>query len=161
MRSYLVRAVYAVSAAAMLAACGSDEVGAEKLDELQAGMPVDSLFRILGKGPLTGEGADTVRVRNGFRVSRYFTNGQNYMVIYVREQPGNVKEFVEQGKETPIVIDGNGKVLGWGWRFYVEEAIAKLGLPTPLVDTTTTPSPVPQAPAAPLDSGAGRSSKSE
>jgi hypothetical protein len=95
-------------------------------------------------------------VRHGYRLSRYFTGGQFYTVLYVRDIPGNVKELVEQKRETPVVIDGGNKVVGWGWRFYVEEAIPKLGLPTPLVDTTTV---APAAPApARTDSAAGGSS---
>ena len=151
-RSLLLSAVLL----APLAACGTGEAGEEKLELLTVGMSADSLFKVLPPGPITGEGADTARVRHGYRLSRYFTGGQFYTVLYVRDIPGNVKELVEQKRETPVVIDGGNKVVGWGWRFYVEEASPKLGLPTPLVDTTTV---APAAPApARTDSAAGGSS---
>lgn len=151
MRSYFVRAACALAAAVTFAACGSDEAGAEKLELLSVGMSADSLFKVLPPGPISGEGADTARVRGGYRLSRYLVNGQMYTVIYVRDLPGNVKELVEQKRETPIVLDGSNKVTGWGWKYYAEEAIPKLGLPTPLIDTTTAPVP---APAAAVDSAA-------
>lgn len=121
----------------LLAACGADEAGSEKLEKLSVGISADSLFKILPPGPVSGEGADSSRVRNGYRISRYFLSGQTYQVVYVRDLPGNVKELVEQMRETPVVIDGSDKVIGWGWKFYVDEGIKKIGLPTPLIDTTT------------------------
>lgn len=161
MRSYVVRAALLLTAAVTLAACGSDEAGAEKLAELEVGMSSDSLFQVLGNGPISGEGADTARVRSGYRMSRYFVAGQLYTVIYVREVPGNVKDFVEQKQETPIVLDGNGRVTGWGWKYYVEEAMPKLGLPTPLIDTTTVPpAAAPNADSAKADSAKANSAKS-
>ncbi len=137
MRAFFVRAGFAIAAAVTLAACGADEAGAEKLELLSVGMSADSLFTVLPPGPITGEGADSARVRDGYRLSRYFLNGQTYTVVYVRDIPGSVKELVEQKRETPIVLDGNNKVVGWGWEFYVEEGIKKIGLPTPLIDTST------------------------
>ena len=120
-----------------MAACGADEAGAEKLELLSVGMSADSLFTVLPPGPISGVGADTARVRDGYRLSRYFLNGQTYTVVYVRDIPGSVTELVEQKRETPIVLNGNNEVVGWGWKFYVDEGIKKIGLPTPLIDTST------------------------
>jgi hypothetical protein len=128
-----------------LAACGDREAGADKLEDLTAGMSTDSLYASLGAGPLTATGADTVRVRNGWRLSRYFVEGKLYEVIYVRDIPGDVTEPVEQQRETPIVVAQDGKVLGWGWRFYVEEGINRLHLPTPLSEKV----PASNTPTAP------------
>jgi hypothetical protein len=143
MRTSFVRTLVlsAVLLAPLTACLGADEAGEEKLELLTIGMSADSMFKVLPQGPITGEGADTARVRNGYRLSRYFVSGQMYTVLYVRDLPGNVKELVEQNRETPIVLDGANKVVGWGWKYYAEEAIPKLGLPTPLIDTTTVPQP--------------------
>ena len=143
MRSFFVRAGVAIAAAVTMAACGADEAGAEKMELLSVGMSADSLFAVLPQGPVTGDGADTARVRDGYRLSRYLVNGQIYTVVYVRDIPGSVEEPVEQRRETPIVLDGSNAVVGWGWKFYVDEGMKKLGLPTPLSDTSTVvPPPV-------------------
>jgi hypothetical protein len=147
MSTRVIRRSLILTIGALLAACGSDEVAADKLDDVIAGMPKDSVLARLGPGPLTAAGADTVRVERGFRQMRYFINGTQYQVLYARELAGDVSEPVRQETETPIVFDQDGRVLGWGWRYYVEEAIAKLALPTPLVDTLPT-APVPPVPPA-------------
>jgi len=115
-----------------LAACGSDEAGAERLSELEVGISRDSMFTLIGTGVLSARGADTARVDRGFRRSRYVVAGKTYEVYFVRDEPGDVTEPVLQAKETPIVIGPDGTVLGWGWRFYVEEGMEKLSLPTPI-----------------------------
>jgi len=142
-----------------LAACGSDEVGADRLDDVHAGMPKDSLMTIMGTGPLTAMFSDTMRLDHGFRVSKYLIDGKFYEVVYYREKPGDVKEPVEQYTETPVVL-ADGKVLGWGWEYYVEEGMGKLKLPTPIKEQPAAappapqPAPQPAAPAAPTnDSG--------
>lgn len=125
------RSALFAAAAVSFAACGSDEVGAERLKPVHAGMPKDSLMTIMGMGPLTAQYADTMRLDHGFRVDKYLIDGKVYEVLYYREQPGNVAEPVVQQIETPVVLTGS-KVLGWGWKFYVKEGIEKLRLPTPL-----------------------------
>ncbi|MBU6365903.1 MAG: DUF3192 domain-containing protein [Gemmatimonadetes bacterium] len=124
------RVVLAVAAAG-LAACGSDEVGADRLDSVQAGMPKDSLMAIMGKGPLTGQFGDTLRLDHGFRVQRFLTGGKMFEVLYYREKPGDVSEPVAQFTETPVVL-ADGKVLGWGWEYYVEKGMGEFKLPTPI-----------------------------
>lgn len=93
----------------------------------------------MGKGPLTATFSDTMRVVNGYRRMSYFINGANYQVLYARELPGDVKEPLLQANETPLVFR-NDTLQGFGWRYYVDEAIGKFALPTPLraIDTMTT-----------------------
>lgn len=118
-------------AAASLAACGDKQVGADLLKPVHAGMPRDSVMALMGTGPLTANYADTLRLDHGFRVEKYLVDGKMYEVVYYREQPGNVAEPVEQYTETPVVL-ADGKVLGWGWKYYVETAMEELKLPTPI-----------------------------
>ena len=83
--------------------------------------------------PLVDEGvqyADTLRLEHGFRRERYLIAGQQYEVLFYRELPGTVTEPVQQAKETPVVLQ-EGKVLGLGWRYYVETAMPALQLPNP------------------------------
>jgi hypothetical protein len=134
-----------VVGAVSVAACSSPEAGAERLEKLSEGIPRDSMFVLIGEGPLTASGADTMRVDHGFRVTRHLVDGKMYDVVYVRDVPGDVSERVLQERETPIVV-ADGKVMGWGWKFYVETGIQKLRLPTPLVEEVP-PAPAPGAPA--------------
>ena len=135
MKTPVVRTIYlAVTATALVfAACGDSfsDVGADKLASLDEGVTRSAVFEAMGKGPLTGQFADTLQLEKGFRRANYLIGGQQYEVIYYRELPGNVAEPVDQAKETPIVLK-DGKVLGWGWRFYVDQAMAELKLPSPL-----------------------------
>lgn len=141
-----------------LAACGSDEVGAERLEDVHAGMPKDSLMTIMGTGPLTATYSDTMRLDHGFRVEKFLIDGRILEVLYYREKPGDVKEPVAQYTETPIVL-ADGKVLGWGWEFYVEEGMGKLKLPTPIKEQIPV-APQPAPAAAPATPAADSTSKS-
>lgn len=87
---------------------------------------------ILGDGLLTATGSDTVRLVRGHRRMRYLIDGKTFEVIYARDEPGSVTEPVAQAIETPVVLSSDQKVLGWGWKFYVEEAMGIYKLPTPL-----------------------------
>jgi hypothetical protein len=131
MRFSFVRLV-PVALVATLVACGSPEAGAERLEKLTVGITGDSVITLLGEGALTASGADTSRVDHGHRKSRYFVEGKVYTVIYARDEPGDVSEPVRQQVETPIVLSPSNIVLGWGWKYYVEEAMGTLKLPTPL-----------------------------
>ncbi len=148
MHRYVVRTV-ALLALATAAACGTGEVGSSKLDDIKIGSSRADVMSKLGTGPLTAVGADSARLKSGFRYMRYFNNGKNFEVIYFREQPGSVGDPVEQKIETPIVL-ADDKVLGTGWKFYVE-AMTTYGLPTPLmgkvIPPPATPAPRPGAPA--------------
>jgi hypothetical protein len=134
-----VRYVPAALLLSLAVACsGGDQPGGEHLKNLKEGMTMDAALESMGKGPLTATYSDTVRVANGYRRMRYFINGADYQVVYARDLPGDVKEPLLQANETPIVFK-DGKLIGFGWRYYVDEAIGKLGLPTPLraADTLT------------------------
>ncbi len=168
MPSRLVKKTYtlftATIAFAMLAcADSSSDVGADKLEPIEAGASKASLLEAIGTGPLTAQFADTLRLESGFRRNTYLIAGKQYEVLFYRELPGNVAEPVEQAKETPVVLQ-DGKVLGWGWRFYVEEGMKELKLPSPL-DAPVDPNaeglnkgalqtPGAPAPTAPTDSTA-------
>ena len=120
-----------VCAVATSSACFSEstEIGAERLDALSEGISKDSLYAILGNGPLTGQYSDTLRIERGFRRDVYLINGKQYEVVYYRELQGNVAEPIQQAKETPVVLE-TGKIIGWGWKYYVE-AMETLKLPNP------------------------------
>ena len=129
----LVRASSCLLATALLlGACGDGhaDVGADKLAALTEGSPRDSVLHVFGTGPLTAKYADTLRLEHGFRRERYLIAGRQYEVLYYRELPGTVTEPVQQAKETPVVLQ-EGKVLGLGWRYYVETAMPALQLPNP------------------------------
>jgi len=134
MHKYFVRSMSCslIVAALFVTACGDSQVGNSKLEAIHEGTSRDSVFTILGEGPLSATGSDTARVVKGFRHMRYLTAGKLFEVVYYREQMGSVTEPVEQAIETPIVIADN-KTLGWGWKFYVD-AMKKYNLPTPLVE---------------------------
>ncbi|WP_396225363.1 hypothetical protein [Gemmatimonas sp.] len=135
MKTSVVR-VFAILSFTTLAACSGDAAGSSRLNSLDEGMTVDQAVDAMGAGPLTATGSDTVRLVNGYRRMRYFLNGANFEVVYARDLEGNVSEPLLQANETPAVFK-DGKLMGWGWKYYVEEAMPKFMLPTPLraVDT--------------------------
>jgi hypothetical protein len=138
MRPYIVRAValLAVATLASLAACGSSEAGAARLKKAKVGMTRAELLAVVGEGPLSATGNDSVRLVQGFRRSMYLTNAKMYEVIYMRDEPGNVRELVLQKQETPVVL-ADDKVLGWGWKYYVG-AMKEFGLPSPIIHVDST-----------------------
>jgi hypothetical protein len=140
MKSALVRLSLIVSSVAFAACGGGDTPGSGKLEALKEGMTTAQALEAMGNGPLTATSSDTMRVVGGYRRMRYLLNGADFQVLFARDLPGDVKEPVLQAKESPIVFR-NDTLLGWGWRFYVDEAMAKYALPTPLraIDTLTTP----------------------
>ena len=145
---------WAIALAALsLAACGDQQVGADLLKPVQAGMPRDSLLALMGAGPLKGFYADTLRLEKGFRMEKYLIDGKMYEVLYYREAEGNVAEPVAQNTETPVVLQ-DGKVLGWGWKYYVETAMEELKLPTPIKEQPQQPAPAAE-PAKNQPQGAG------
>ena len=169
MKSAIVRAV-AVIFLTSVAACSADEAGSARLKELKEGMTMSQALESMGQGPLTATSSDTMRVVNGYRRMRYLLSGGDFQVVFAREIPGDVKEPVLQAKETPLVFR-NDTLLGWGWRYFVDEGMPKYQLPTPLraIDTMTTPlptdtskkielAPSPSAPAAPANPDSSKKS---
>jgi hypothetical protein len=159
MKSSVVRAVLFTTTFAVLAACSDNkDVGADLLDPVEEGTPKDSVLALIGNGPLTAVYADTARLEKGFRHNAYIVDGKTYEVLFYRELQGNVAEPVQQAKETPIVFK-DGKVLGWGWRYYVD-AMESLKLPSPLAPVNEKPegpnimpAPAPAADSAKADTG--------
>jgi hypothetical protein len=133
----------------VFAACGGDkEVGADVLKGIKPGMPRAEVLQVIGQGTMTGKGSDSVRVVNGRRHSRFFSNGRNIEVIYYRDKAGEVTELVEQNQETPVVLLED-KALGWGWKFYVE-SMKTYNLPSPIYEKPTKPTlPAPTTAAKP------------
>lgn len=139
MKSAFVRLSLIVSAVAFAACGGSDEAGSAKLDALKEGMTIAQAVEAMGPGPLTATYSDTMRLVGGYRRSRFLINGNDLQVLYARDLPGDVREPVLQARETPLIFK-NDTLLGWGWRYFVEEGIPKYQIPTPLraIDTMTT-----------------------
>lgn len=140
MKAALVRLSLVIAVSLTAGCLQSDEAGADRLGGLKEGMTMSQALEVMGKGPLTATYSDTMRVVSGYRRMRYLINGADFQVLYSRELPGDVKEPLLQANETPVVFR-NDTLLGWGWRYYVDEAIGKMQLPTPLraIDTMTTP----------------------
>lgn len=103
-------------------------------------MTLPEALQQMGVGPLTASGADTARVIGGYRRMRYLIDAKLYEVVYVRDEPGSVSEPLLQAKEAPVVFF-DGKLMGSGWKYYVDDAMPKYRLPTPLraIDTLTVP----------------------
>lgn len=141
MHPYIVRAVRTVAVLSViaLAACGDKEVGSAKLKSLKAGDDRATVLKVLGDGPLTAVNSDTSRLEHGFRRMSYFVNGHQFEVIFYREALGTVTEAVDQAVETPVLLQDQ-KVLGAGWKYYVE-AMTQYGLPSPIVAKVDTPKP--------------------
>jgi hypothetical protein len=115
-----------------LAACGPPDVGADRLDGVDAGDARADLLETLGTGPLVATGADTLRLVNGYRRQSYFASGATYEVIWYRSEPGSLADQIIRDRETPILLT-NDTVMGWGWSFYDAKA-RELGLPNPMRD---------------------------
>jgi stage V sporulation protein SpoVS len=114
----------------VIAACGdTGELGSSKLKSVGAGATREQVLAAIGRGQLTAEGIDTMRVVNGFRLEEFFQDGTTYSVIWYREQPGTIADTVRRTTDTPIVFAGDS-MTGWGWDFYMQWASEK-GIPKP------------------------------
>ena len=129
MPTHRIRITLALLTLALSSACGSDEAGQEQLDLLDTGIAADSLFRLIGDGPMTATGTDSINLFHGYRVSREYVDGKSYAVLFLRETPGDVTEPLDRTRETPIVLDDKLTVLGWGWSFYDSEGDGQFGKP--------------------------------
>ena len=117
-----------------LTACGPSDVGASKLKVLPKAAPRASILAAMGTGPLSPtQPSEQARIVNGFRYQRFITNGgQNYEVLWYREEPGTVEDPILKTKETPIVVVSD-TLVGWGWKFYTPYA-KTIPLPDPSQD---------------------------
>lgn len=111
-----------------VAACNSD-LGASRLKNTHQGMRRDSVIEILGQGPLTATGMDTVRLVNGHRSQAFFINGRPINVVWYREQPGTLRDSIVPSTDTPVVFTDD-TLAGWGWKYFLADG-AKLGLIDP------------------------------
>lgn len=129
-RGLLTTAVAATCA--LLAACGdtAPEVGEATLSQVADGISADSVYRIIGTGPLQpATAAESLQVVNGFRRSRYFLNGVGYDVIWYREAPAPIDSAIDVAEVSPILLK-NDSVQGWGWKYF-DKAATEYGLPNP------------------------------
>ena len=131
MRSHVVRTLVVVAAVSLsIVACGPADIGAARLKEIPENTTRDSVLSVLGTGPLSATGSDTLRVVNGFRRQTFVVESGTYEVLYYREQPGSVNDSITRTVETPVVIK-DGVFIGQGWKFYSKLADAN-NLPNPL-----------------------------
>jgi hypothetical protein len=128
----LIATVAFAATCALLAACGDSapEIGEATLKQVANGISADSVYRIIGTGPLQPMTAsDSMQVENGFRRSRYFVNGANYDVIWYREAPARIDSAINVSEVSPILLKDDA-VQGWGWKYF-DKAAAEFGLPNP------------------------------
>jgi hypothetical protein len=131
MSSHVVRTFVLVAVTSLaVVACGPADIGASRLKEIPENTTRDSVLQVMGTGPLTATGADTMRVVNGFRRQTFVVGSGTYEVLFYREQPGSVTDTIARTLETPVVIK-DGKYLGQGWKFYTKLADSE-DLPNPL-----------------------------
>lgn len=84
---------------------------------IKVGMSIQLLPAIIGKGPMTAQGVDTLKLRDGFRQSLAVVAPDLFTVIWFRKQAGTPSEPIVRSVETPIVMK-NEVVVGTGWEFY-------------------------------------------
>lgn len=122
--------IFLFATAALLSACGDSGMGAEKLKNLSENISTDSLFRVIGTGPLQPvTGSDSIRIENGYRRSQYFMDGASYKVLWYREVAAPLDSAIIIEDVAPIVIR-NDSVIGWGWKYF-DKASVDIGLPNP------------------------------
>lgn len=122
-------------AVVLAAACGSSDLGGDKLKALKTGDTRAKVAEVMGTGPLTSStGADSTRLMQGYRLQRYVTNGTTHEIIWYREKPGTLEDGLDASLVTPVVLVAD-TVVGWGWNFFSKYA-AKNGLPDPSKDAS-------------------------
>lgn len=114
------------------AACGSSDVGADRLKDLNAGDSRETVLSVMGSGPLTARMADTLRLANGFRRQSYLVEGRNFEVLWFRVEPGSLADSIVQRRETPVLLESD-TLVGWGWKLFGEKA-REFGLPNPALE---------------------------
>ncbi len=129
----LSRAALLGAIAFALAACGSDDVGNAKISQIDNGMTKDSVFAILGEGPLVAVDAfEQPQVERGFRRQQYLMNGETYSVVWYREQPGSLNDAIVDTISTPILLQGD-TVIAAGWKAFNKKSL-ELNIPNPARD---------------------------
>jgi hypothetical protein len=117
-----------------VAACGgSDDVGNAKISQIDTGMTKDSVFAILGDGPLVAVDAfEQPQIERGFRRQQYMVNGETFSVIWYRELPGSLNDAIVDTISTPILLQGD-TVIAAGWKSFNKKSM-ELNLPNPSRD---------------------------
>ena len=135
-RSQFIRFTAVGSLAATVlfaAACGSSDLGGDRLKAIKTGDTRAKVAEVMGNGPLAStSSADSTRMMQGYRLQRYITNGTTHEILWYREAPGSIEDSLVASLVTPIVIVGD-TVVGWGWSFFNKYASAN-GLPNPSKD---------------------------
>jgi hypothetical protein len=131
MRTTFLRVFALALVSTATVSCNGSDAGSARLRRVETGAARDSVLALLGRGPMSASGNDTLQLVNGYRSARYFINARSLEVLYVRDEPGAVNEPLSQAKETPIVLL-DGTVVGKGWRYYRNEAMRDYGLPWPI-----------------------------
>lgn len=135
-RTQLVRfTTMSVLAGAVIfaAACGSSDLGGDKLKALKTGDTRAKVAEVMGTGPLSATSeADSTRMMQGYRLQRYVTNGNTHEIIWYREEPGSIEDSLVAHLVTPVVLVSD-TVVGWGWSFFNKYASTN-GLPNPSKD---------------------------
>jgi hypothetical protein len=94
---------------------------------VSVGMAIRALPALIGKGPMTAAGVDTLQLQEGFRRTFSVVAPDLVTVIWYRKQPGTPKEPISRAVEVPIVFK-NDVVIGTGWAYY-DEVRAGFNLP--------------------------------
>ena len=98
---------------ALLSACGDANI-----KNLTAGIPRDSVLRILGQGSTSSDSTPNV-----YREERYLANGQMLTVLlYTKTGKEEARDTVPERELTPVVLR-NDTLTGWGWTYH--DSVAK------------------------------------
>lgn len=120
----------ALTLSGLLVACGSSDIGADRLKALEPGTNRSVVVAAMGAGPLASAvPTDAPRLVNGFRRQAFITNGRNLEILWYREAPGSLNDPILRAAETPVVIEAD-TLVGWGWEFFPQFA-ADNNIPDP------------------------------
>jgi len=116
---------------AAVTACGpSDLVGEKTIGKLNTGMRLEEVGKIIGNGPLKANSpADSMRLFQGYRRQVFLASGNQLLVVWYRDTPGDIEQEIVRDRETPIVFSAD-TVIAKGWSEF-DEAAQKNGLPNP------------------------------
>ena len=115
---------------ALLTACGSDDLGASKLEGLEVGNSRQAVLEAIGRGPIVPRApGDSVRIVNGFLHQQFLSGGKMTEVIWYREAPGDVDSPLDRTVSTPILLESD-TLTAKGWAAFDKRA-AILNIPNP------------------------------
>jgi hypothetical protein len=105
-----VRAVAALAALTLLAACGD-----ARLDKLTLGISADSATKAIGDAP--------------HRTLSYLTGGKQWAIQFYARNSAGPADSLPWRKMSPVVFI-DGKAVGWGWSWW-NGAARKQGIAMP------------------------------